>query len=286
MTAMTALNALRGRIRAPGAGRLGSRTVRLAEKLPAFVVAAVGWELGARVLDSPFLPPLSAIAQRFVEDWLTTSPGSLFLSDSFLDNALPTVVRLVAGWTAAAVLGVTLGFLIAMLPRVNAATDPLVRLGMAVPPPALLPLAIVLLGLGTSMKVFLIAFGAIWPVLVNTIAGVRDIDPQVIASVRALRIDPVRALFRVRLPAASPLIFAGLRTSLGTALILVVVAELYASSSGIGFLIVNAQRNFDVLGTWSGVLLLGLLGIVVNGVFLLFEKRVMRWHIESRRAAQ
>jgi ABC-type nitrate/sulfonate/bicarbonate transport system permease component len=250
------------------------------------VVAAATWEAGARVLESPFLPPLSAIASRFADDWFTASPGSLFLSDTFVANVVPTVGRLATGWTAAAVLGVVLGFLVAMLPRLDAATDPLIRLGMAVPPPALLPLAIVLLGLGTSMKVFLIAFGAIWPVLVNTIAGVRDIDPQVIASVRALRIDPVRAFFLVRLPAASPLIFAGLRTSLGTALILVVIAELYASSSGIGFLIVNAQRNFDILGTWSGVLLLGLLGIVVNGVFLLFERRVMRWHIESRRAAQ
>lgn len=250
------------------------------------MVAAATWEVGARALDSPFLPPLSAIATRFAEDWFTASPGNLFLSDTFIANVVPTVGRLAAGWTAAAVLGIVLGFLVAMLPRVDAATDPLIRLGMAVPPPALLPLAIVLLGLGTSMKVFLIAFGAIWPVLVNTIAGVRDIDPQVIASVRALRIDPVRAFFMVRLPAASPLIFAGLRTSLGTALILVVIAELYASSSGIGFLIVNAQRNFDILGTWSGVLLLGLLGIFVNGLFLLFERRAMRWHIESRRAAQ
>jgi len=258
----------------------------MVEKLPAFLVASAIWEVGARTLDSPFLPPLSAIAQRFVDDWFTTSPATLFLSETFLDNALPTVVRLVVGWTAAALLGVALGFLIAMVPRLQAATDPLVRLGMAVPPPALLPLAIVLFGLGTTMKVFLIAFGAIWPVLVNTVAGVRDTDSQVIASVRALRIDPVRAFLQVRLPAASPLVFAGLRTSLGTALILVVVAELYASSSGIGFVIVNAQRNFDVLGTWSGVLLLGLLGIVVNGVFLLFEHRAMRWHIESRKAAQ
>jgi len=275
-----------GSTRRPAAGRLRRRTVGLAEKLPAFVVAAVGWQIGARALDSPFLPPLSAIAERFVADWFTNSPGSAFFSEKFVDNALPTVGRLAAGWAVAAVVGVVLGFLIALLPRVGAATDPLVRLGMAVPPPALLPLAIVLFGLGSSMKVFLIAFGAMWPVLVNTIAGVRDIDPQIVASVRALRIDPVRAFFLVRLPAASPLIFAGLRTSLGTALILVVVAELYASSSGIGFVIVNAQRNFDVLGTWSGVLLLGLLGIVVNGLFLLVEHRVMRWHTESRRATQ
>ncbi|MGI8868342.1 MAG: ABC transporter permease [Mycobacteriales bacterium] len=262
------------------------RALNLVAKLPVFVVAGLAWEYGARAADSVFVPPLSEAAGRFVDDWLGGPAKHLFLSRLFLDNALPTIYRLLAGWAIVAVLGIVLGFVIASFPRIGATVDPLVQLGMSVPPPALLPLAIALFGLGTSMKVFLIAFGCLWPVLVNTAAGVRDIDPQVTAAARSLRIDPGRMFFRVRLPAASPQIFAGLRTSLGTALILVVVAELYASSSGLGFVIVNAQREFDILGTWSGVLLLGVIGIVVNSLFLLFEGRVMRWHVQSRKAVQ
>jgi ABC-type nitrate/sulfonate/bicarbonate transport system permease component len=261
-------------------------TLRVVEKAPAFVIAGLLWEFLARRLESPYVPPLSEIFDRFVSDWLSADPGQLFLSDTFTQNVLPTLARLGIGWVVSVVVSITLGTALGLMPRLAATADPLVRFGIAVPPPALLPLSIALFGLGASMKIFLIAFGCMWPVLLNTTDGVRSIDPTIRATARTLGLSRWRSLVAVTLPAASPRIFGGLRTSLSTAIILVIIAELYASSSGVGFIIVNSQRNFDILGTWSGVLLLGALGIVVNVLFVLAEHRIMRWQIESRRHAR
>jgi ABC-type nitrate/sulfonate/bicarbonate transport system permease component len=260
-------------------------SLRFLYKLPAFVVAGLLWESLARIVDSPYVPPISAILGRFFSDWFSADPARLFFSVKFAEDVLPTLARLAIGWVLAVAISIAAGTALGLIRRLHAATDPLVRLGMAVPPSALLPVAIALFGLGNAMKVFLIAFGSLWPVLLNTIDGVRSIDPTVTATARTLGLGRWRALFAVILPAASPRIFGGLRVSLSTSIILVIIAELYASTSGIGFVIDTSQRTFDILGTWSGVLLLGAIGIVANFLFVTFEHWVMRWQIESRRSS-
>jgi ABC-type nitrate/sulfonate/bicarbonate transport system permease component len=258
--------------------------LRFLTRLPALILGIVVWQLVATALDSPFFPPLGEIASRFADDWLGGPWNRLFLSDVFLLNALPTLGRLVAGWAVGAALGVALGSLIALLPRLGATIEPIVRFGMSVPAPALLPLAIAFFGLGDGGKIFFIAFGAIWPVIINTTAGLRNADPLVLSSARSLVLPPATWFFRVRLPLASPQIMSGLRVSVNAAVLLIVVAELYAATSGIGFFIVSTQRNFDFVGTWSGIVLLALLGIVCNALFALIERRVMRWQILPREA--
>jgi ABC-type nitrate/sulfonate/bicarbonate transport system permease component len=256
------------------------------EKLPAFLALGLLWELLARQVASPFVPPLTTIFGRFVEDWVSSDVTRAFTSEKLIENLLPTLGRLGAGWGIAIVVGISLGLWLGHSNRADAILDPAIRWGMSVPPPALLPLAIVLVGLGGTMKVLFIAFGCVWPVLVNTIAGVKAVDPTVRNTARTLHLRPIRALLQVTVPAASPRIFAGLRTSLAAAIIFVVVAELYVSSSGIGYVIVDSQRNFDILGTWSGILLLGGVGIAASSLFLFVESQIMRWHFASRRLAQ
>lgn len=253
-------------------------------RLPMLVVGVALWQVVASALSSPFFPPLRDIVARFFGDWLSGPWSHAFLSESFIDNALPTIDRLVLGWVAGAVLGVLIGTAVASLPRVGAALEPLIRLGMSVPAPALLPLAIAFFGLGNGGKIFFIAFGAIWPVIVNTIAGLRNADPLSLASGRSLVLPPLTWFLRVRLPLASPQIMSGLRVSVNAAVLLIVVGELYAATSGIGFFIVSTQRNFDTVGTWSGIFLLALLGIVCNALFAITEYRVMRWQIIPREA--
>jgi ABC-type nitrate/sulfonate/bicarbonate transport system permease component len=272
-------------IRASGAG-LRRRVRDLAEKLPGFLALGLLWEVLARQVESPFVPPLTTIFGRFVEDWVSSDITRGFASEKLVDNLLPTLGRLGAGWGIAIIVGVSLGMWLGHSRRADAIFDPAIRWGMSVPPPALLPLAIVLVGLGSTMKISFIAFGCVWPVLVNTIAGVKAVDPTVRNTARTLNLRPVRALLQVTVPAASPRIFAGLRTSLAAAIIFVVVAELYVSSSGIGYVIVDSQRNFDILGTWSGILLLGGMGIAASSMFLFVESKIMRWHFASRRLAQ
>lgn len=280
MTTQTQLIATRAKQNRKRATPLGKFAIRL----PALVVALLLWQVLATVFPNPFFPPFLSILARFQEVWLSGPASQLFLSDAFYTNAVPTIGRLASGWVIGAILGVAIGSLIAYLPRVGAALEPLVRFGMSLPTPALLPLAIAFFGLDAGGKIFFIALGAIWPVIVGTAAGLRGADPVAVSSARSLNLPPATLFFRVRIPLASPQIMAGLRVSVNAAVLLIIVAELYATTTGIGFMIVSAQRNFDVLGTWSGVFLLALLGIVCNGLFVLVERRVMRWQIIPREA--
>jgi ABC-type nitrate/sulfonate/bicarbonate transport system permease component len=279
MTAL-AVNTVRAR---PRRARFGVG-LRFLSRLPILLVAVAVWEISAPLIDSPFFPPLSRIASRFASDWLSGPLAHLFLSDQFFSNAVPTLGRLGAGWAIGAALGVAIGSVIALLPRLGATVEPLVRFGMSIPAPALLPIAIAFFGLGDGGKVFFIAFGAIWPVIVNTAAGLRGADPMALASARSLVLPGSTSFLRVRLPLASPQIMSGLRVSVNAAVLLIVVAELYAATSGIGFFIVSTQRNFDTVGTWSGIALLAVVGILCNALFALAERRIMRWQIIPREA--
>jgi ABC-type nitrate/sulfonate/bicarbonate transport system permease component len=147
----------------------------------------------------------------------------------------------------------------------------------AIPPPALIPLFIVLLGIGDSMKVAMILFGVIWPILLNTVDGVRSVDALHLDTARIFGVSRRDVLFRVVLPSAGPKIFAGLRVSLSIAVILMVISEMVATLNGIGFTLVQAQRNFRMLDVWAGILMLGLIGYVLNTFLSLIERRVLRW---------
>ncbi len=151
----------------------------------------------------------------------------------------------------------------------------------AVPPPALIPPFLVVLGLGSQMKVALIAVGVVWPILLNTIDGVRTVDPVLVDTGRAFCTRRVRRLAFIVLPSAAPRIFAGLRVSLSLALILMVISEMVAATGGIGFTILQAERGFAITEMWAGIVLLGVLGYVLN-TLLLAERRLLAWHRGAR----
>jgi ABC-type nitrate/sulfonate/bicarbonate transport system permease component len=164
-------------------------------------------------------------------------------------------------------------------------TAPIVEFLRAIPPPALIPFAIVVIGVGDGMKIFLIAFVCVWFVLLNAIAGVSGIEPTMLDTCRVFRVRGVDRLRRLIIPAASPQIFAGMRTALSMALILMVISEMVASTDGIGFFVLQSQRAFSIPEMWSGIILLGLLGYILNLVFLAVERRVLAWH-RGLRASQ
>jgi ABC-type nitrate/sulfonate/bicarbonate transport system permease component len=151
-----------------------------------------------------------------------------------------------------------------------------------VPAPLLLPFVLVLLGIGNTSKVALIALGSLWPVLLNTIDGVRGVDPEVRDVARSFGIGRRIQLSRIILPAASPKIAAGLRIALSVALLLMVVSEMRGGTNGLGFQIRSAQRSFDTADAYAGVIVIGALGLVLNLIFVLMERRLMRWHRGAR----
>jgi len=223
-----------------------------------------------------YYPPLTEILSTFADTWLFERVGS---------DVLPSLGRMSLGFVIASIVGVAGGMVLGSARKLRLAADPIVQFLRAVPPPALIPFGIVVLGTGTTMKVFLIAFVCVWPVLLNTLDGVRGVEPTLRDTARVYAI-PLRDRVRhVLLPAASPQIFAGMRTSLSLALILMVVSEMVASTNGIGYFVLQSQRSFAIPEMWSGIVLLGLLGYALNAVFVAIERRVLRWHRGARASA-
>lgn len=231
------------------------------------------WALLTAPGDSFYYPPLTEILETFADTWLFERVGS---------DVVPSLSRLALGYTIASVVAVALGVLLGLAPRVRMTFDPVLQFLRSIPPPSLIPIGILVLGVGTSMKVFIIAFVCLWPVLLNTIDGISGVEPTLRDTARVYRIGARERITHVLLPAASPQIFAGLRTSLSLALIMMVISELVASSNGIGYFVLQSQRTFAIPEMWSGIILLGILGYVFNAGFLLVERRVLRWHRGAR----
>ena len=142
----------------------------------------------------------------------------------------------------------------------------------------MVPILMIVAGIGNTMKILVIVFGCVWPILLNTIEGVRGIDQVFVDTARSYRMRRFSQLRRVTVPAASPQIFAGLRQALPIGIILMVISEMFAASNGLGFTIVRFQRSFAMPEMWSGIILLGLLGFVLSILFRAVEARALRWY--------
>lgn len=236
----------------------------------AVLVAAVAlWEPAARLGDSPFFPPPSAIA---VALW-----DRLWFSDLAVAHLVPSVGRMLAGWGIAALCGVAAGLALGRSGVVLQYLSPLFAFVRAVPPPLLVPLFLVLFDLGTPMQLATIVVGVIWPVLLSSIDGAASVHPVQVETARVLRLRRTEWWLRVVVPAAAPKVMAGLRVSLSLALILMVISELVGATNGLGFQLALAQRRFDFLAMWTVVVLLGVLGYALNAGLLAVESRVLRW---------
>jgi ABC-type nitrate/sulfonate/bicarbonate transport system permease component len=246
------------------------------------VFLVVLWQFLAMRAGSIFFPPPTEIARRAAELWLSGPPSRLFLGDGVFQDIIPSLLRLLAGWGLAALLGISLGALIGHSRRLADLLDPSLQFLRAIPGPALVPVFILLLGTESTMRIILIAFGSVWPVLLNTIEGTRTVDPVQLDTAAAFRLPRRARLWRIMLPAAMPKIFAGLRISLALAVILMVVSELIASTNGIGYRIQNSQIMFLLTDMWCGIVLLALIGYALNRLFLKVEHHALAWHRSAR----
>ncbi len=240
------------------------------------VVLAILWELSVRlaIVQSPNWPALS---QVFVSFWELLRDGTFFTVFG------PTLQRLALGYVAAALSGISIGLAMGYFAWIHRLLDPIVEILRPIPSPAYIPVAILFLGIGDIMKVFMIAFAAFFPILLNTVAGVRSVDPVLIDTGRTFGLGTRQVVRKVVFPSALVYIFTGLRISLAIALILTVIAEEVAGNSGIGFYLLNAQRSFLVPEMYASVVALAILGFALNRLFLLIESRVLSWNIGSQR---
>ncbi|MEV0171544.1 ABC transporter permease subunit [Streptomyces sp. NPDC050803] len=235
--------------------------------LPAVLVSV--WWVASDDSTDVYWPPLRKILETFPEVWT---------ADRFKDDVLPSVLRLTGGYALAAVVGVALGTVIGSYRRVRAVCEPVLEFLRAVPPPVLVPVIMLFAGIGDTMKVTVIASGCVWPILLNTVEGVRAVDPVMAETARSYGITGAARLRNLVLRSASPQIFAGLRQALSIGIILMVISEMFAASNGLGFTIVQFQRSFAIPDMWTGILVLGLLGFLLSVVFQLVERRVLGWY--------
>jgi ABC-type nitrate/sulfonate/bicarbonate transport system permease component len=235
--------------------------------LPAAIFAAC-WVLSAGNV-SPFWPPLHDIVARFRQDWLF---------DLVPTELWPSVRRVVEGYALAAIGGVAVGTCLGMIKLVRDALVPILDFWRSIPAAALIPAAVLIFGVADSSKVAIIAWVSIWPILLNTMDGVRGVDPALNDLARAYRFRRRDRIFRVVLPSASPQIFAGLRISVSLALLAMVVAELFVSTSGVGFVLAKSGSDFNIATMWGAIFVLMAMSYVANAGFLLLERRILAWH--------
>jgi NitT/TauT family transport system permease protein len=238
------------------------------------------WELGPTYLASPstrvFLPPLHDVLLAW---------GKLIEAGTIQGHIAASLTRSVAGFGAALVAGVSLGLLIAWYGRLNAVLNPLLELFRNTAALALLPVFTLLLGIGEESKISIVAYAAFFPVLLNTIAGVKTVDPLLIRAARSLGLNSFRLFQKVILPSAVPTIFTGIRMA-GTASILVLIAaEMVGAKAGLGYLIVNAQSSFLIPDMYAGILTVSLLGLGVNFLLVALERHFSRWRTAVGAAA-
>jgi ABC-type nitrate/sulfonate/bicarbonate transport system permease component len=237
----------------------------------ALIVAGV-W-LYSEGAESYAVAPVPDIASTFRETFMFSQFGS---------DVVPSLIRFALGFIVACVIGVVGGLALGRSVVLRMLTTPIVSFLRSTPAVALLPLAIVLIGIGTPMSVAIIAFVCCWPILLNTTDGVVELDPTLRATVKSYGIGGLDRLRLVVLPAISPRVLAGMRTSISLALLLLVVSEMIGNSNGIGNFIFQAQQTFAIADMWAGIALLGLLGYVVNTGFGAVERRLLRWHVSER----
>ncbi|WP_404429658.1 ABC transporter permease [Microbacterium lacus] len=233
------------------------------------ILLVIAWGIWMTIAPAQFFPTPVELAEAFVETWI----GPAFVTD-----VLPSLGRLTLGIVLSIVIGIVAGALIGLNRWLRELLEPMLEFFRAVPPPVLIPIAVALMGATDAMKVAVIVAGSIWPILLNTIDGVRSTDSVMTETGRSFGLTRAERIRFLVLPAASPRIMTGVRQALSIALILMVISELAYTSSGLGNKIVLFQRNYLIAEMWSGILLLGLIGVLLATIFGFVERRVLRWY--------
>jgi ABC-type nitrate/sulfonate/bicarbonate transport system permease component len=241
------------------------------------------WQWWADHHHSVFFPPPSAIVAHMYHLWFSAPASHLWLTASADGNILPSLSRTGIGLGIAIAIGLPLGLALGRSAALSGYTEPLVHYGRSMVPVTLFVIFIALFKLGDQMEIAYITFGAIWPILVNTIDGARTVDPLQIETARVFHLSARQRVTRLILPASLPKFFAGLRISVALALVLMFIGEIYGGNNGIGYLTDYDYQNFDLPGLWSGIVLLGILGYLLNAIVLGVEHYVLAWHRGARR---
>src|ERR1043166_1587658 len=247
-------------------------------KLNGFVfllLILVVWESLARGewLNPLIVPSLSKILDTF---------ASLVSSGQIPLQIAASLKRALAGYLLAAVVFIPLGILMGLIDVFHRALEVIIEMMRPIPPPVIIPVAMLFFGLEDEMKIFVIFFSCAWPILLNTLDGVKNIDRVLVQTARTFGLSRLKIIWQVILPACAPQIMTGLRVSLPIMLILVVISEMIGSSDGIGYFILDSQRRFRVSQMYAGMLALAILGYTLNQLFNWIYRILLPWQARRK----
>ncbi|MET0387223.1 MAG: ABC transporter permease [Polyangiales bacterium] len=242
----------------------------LTRRWAAIALFLLAWELLPRLglINATFVPPASAVATYLVR---------ALVSGELEKHILISLSRSITGFSLALAWSLPLGFLLGWFQAFERYADPLIQVFRQTSALALFPLFILVLGVGEVSKVAIIFYGAQWPILLNTISGVKNVDPLLIKLARSLGLSRFQLFTWIILPAALPTIFTGLRLSATLSILIIVSAEMMGASAGLGYILTNSQYNFDVLRMYAAIVLLALIGLGSNYLLVALEKRLTGW---------
>jgi NitT/TauT family transport system permease protein len=235
------------------------------------VLMLVAWEAVVRlgIVQDKILPPPSVV----VTTW-----WALLRSGELLRHTVASLERVAIGLGLATVFGVGLGVAMGAWTPLRRFMNPLVELCRPIPPISLIPLSIFWLGIGNESKVFLIFIACFFPILLNTVSGVLGVDPSLVNVYRTMGAGRWQTLGHVMLPAAAPQILTGFRVSAGIGLIVLVAAEMVAAIDGLGYLILYAERTWQLETMFAGILTISIIGFLLNQTFLVIGYRLLHWY--------
>ncbi|MEU2038170.1 ABC transporter permease [Nocardia niwae] len=228
------------------------------------------WQLAPTfgLVDEVFLPRFSVVAQAFAD---------LVASGEMWTHISASLNRSLAGYSLALVAGIPVGIAIAWYKPVADFLNPILELFRNTAALALLPVFLLILGIGETSKVAIVVYASFFPILLNTITGVRTVDPLLVKSAASLGFSPLRLFQKVILPAALPSVFTGLRMAAASSILVLLAAEMFGARAGLGYLITAAQQNFAIPNMYAGILAISLLGLAFNGLLVTLERRLSRW---------
>jgi len=239
--------------------------------LPVILIAI--WFAATRQDISVFVPEPLSLVKTF---------GDVWVGPAFTEQVVPSLIRLALGLGGAIVVGIALGLAVGSSRVLRDLLEPVLEFFRALPAPVLIPVLMLLIGIGDEMKVTVIIIGCMWPILLNTVDGVRATDSVLTETARSYGFTGMSRFRYLVLPGAMPRIMTGVRQALSIAIILVVISEMFAAVSGLGYQIVVFQRTFKIPEMWSGIVLLAIIGLVLAFLFAQVEKVVLRWYRGQR----
>lgn len=228
------------------------------------------WEVAPRVglVDRTFFPPISEIAAAW---W------QLLLSGDLTEHTKASLSRSLGGFTLAILISIPLGLAIGWWKPVSEYLNPLLELLRNTAALAILPVFILLLGLGETSKIAIVLYACTFPLLLNTISGVKNVDPLLIKSARSMGLSPVSLFRKVIIPAATPTIFVGIRQAGAGSILVLVAAEMVGAKSGLGYLIQYTQFSFQITNMYAGIISISVIGLIINYLLVTLEKRLTGW---------